>query len=95
MSTPEGKIKALVTKLLKAQANIYWFMPVQNGMGRATLDYVGWHHGLPFAVETKAPGKKPTARQELTIREMVAAGARVFVIDGDEGLRELEEWLKT
>jgi len=93
MATPEGKVKARISRLLSAQSNIYWFMPVQNGMGKATLDYVGWHHGLPFAIEAKAPGKAPTLRQEHTIGQMVAAGGRVFVIDGDTD--ELEEWLKT
>lgn len=91
--TPEGKVKARIKKILDAQIGMYYFMPVQNGMGQPSLDYVGWHHGLPFAIEAKAPGNTPTQRQEATIQKMVAAGARVFVIDGT--MDELEEWLRT
>jgi hypothetical protein len=93
MATPEGKVKARIKRVLDAQTGIYYFMPVQNGFGVATLDYVGWHHGLPFAIEAKADGKVPTPRQEATIEKMVAAGARVFVIDGSTDA--LEEWLRT
>jgi len=68
-------------------------MPVQNGMGKATLDYIGWQYGEAFAVEAKAPGKHLTPRQQNTVREMLAAGATVFVIDNDEELENLERWL--
>lgn len=92
MSTPEGKVKARVKNLLTAY-DAYWFCPVQNGMGDQALDFM--HVTIPgvpiFAVETKAPGKKPTVRQQRTIAEIRAAGGTVFVIDGD--LQELEEWL--
>ena len=93
MATPEGKVKARIKKVLEAQTKIYWFMPVQTGFGAKTLDYLGWHHGLPFAIEAKAEGQVPTLYQEATIARMEAAGARVFVIDGSTD--ELEEWLRT
>jgi hypothetical protein len=92
-TTPEGKIKARVKALLNYQPECYYHMPVQNGMGRPTLDFIGCLCGRFFAIETKAPGKKPTPRQLLTIEDMVTAGAKVFVIDGDEGLEELQLWL--
>jgi hypothetical protein len=90
VSTPEGKVKSQVKDVLKKYA-AYWHCPVQNGMGAPTLDFVGCHFGEFFAIETKAPGKKPTPRQELTMDEMKKAAAKVFVIDGDTS--ELEEWL--
>jgi hypothetical protein len=92
MPTPEGKVKERVKTLLK-QHGAYWHCPVQNGMGKPALDFM--HvlvRGRPCAIETKAPGKKPTARQLLTIAEIEAAGGLVFVIDGDTS--ELEEWLR-
>jgi len=92
LSTPESKTKDKVKKLLKAYG-AYWHCPVMNGMGAPTLDFVGCHYGDYFAVETKAPGKKPTPRQEITMAEMEKAGGRPFVVAGDEGLEELEEWL--
>ena len=90
MRTPEGIVKDKVKKVLK-RCGVYYHMPVVNGLGKPTLDFVGCADGGFFAIETKAPGKKPTPRQELTIAEMRAAGGKVFVIDGDT--TELEAWL--
>ena len=91
--TPEGKVKDKVKKLLK-EAGVYYHMPVQNGMGAPTLDFVGCHQGNFFAIETKAPGKKPTARQEQTIAEMRRSMAAVFVVDGtEETIAPLRAWL--
>lgn len=81
--TPEGKVKEIVKKALK-EAGAYYHMPVQNGMGKPTLDFVGCLSGLFFAIETKAEGGKLTLRQEETIKEMRAAGAAVFVVTGVE-----------
>jgi hypothetical protein len=68
-------------------------MPVPSGFGKSGLDYTGCHYGRFFAIETKAPGKRPTARQLTTIEQMRRAGAKVFVIDADEGLAELNDWI--
>ena len=92
-TTPEGKVKRKVSALLKQYApNLWYDMPVPGGYGNATLDYVGWLNGKAFAVETKAPGKKPTDRQKQTISRMQRAGAAVFVVDGDTS--ELHKWLE-
>lgn len=97
--TPEGRVKEQVKQiLLKYRSTTYWHMPVQNGMGAPTLDFVGCSMGRYFAIETKAPGGKPTPRQLLTIKEMRAAGGTVFIIDGTyaEGVHSyevLELWL--
>ena len=88
--TPEGRVKAKVKRVL-GKPGIYHHMPVQNGMGKPSLDFIGCAYGNFFAIETKAPGKKPTERQEITIAEIRAAGGKVFVIDGDT--TELESWL--
>lgn len=90
MATSEGRIKLAVKEILRNHG-AYWHMPVQNGMGAPTLDFICCFKGRYFAIETKAPGKKPTPRQEITISEIEKAGGRVFVIDGDYS--ELEEWL--
>lgn len=88
--TPEGRVKEQVKRVLKKHG-AYWHCPVQNGMGSPTLDFVGCYMGLFYAVETKAPGKKATPRQIMTINSMKKAGGICFVIDGD--CTELEEWL--
>jgi hypothetical protein len=90
--TPEGATKAKIDKVLKNYpGDVYYHKPVMNGMGVPTLDYVGCACGKFFAIEAKAPGKKPTARQEITMADMRAAGAKVFFCDGDT--TELEQWL--
>lgn len=93
MRTPEGKVKDKVIALLK-KYNTYYFMPVQTGYGAQTLDILGCCNGRFFSIETKAPGKKPTMKQILTIRNMLTANAKVFVIDGKaHQLERLETWL--
>lgn len=78
--TPEGKVKADVKKYLK-EHGAYFFMPVQSGYGAATLDFLVCLNGRFVAIETKAPGKKLTARQEAVAREIVIAGGRVHLLD--------------
>ena len=90
--TPEGKVKEQVKKLLK-QHGAYYHMPVQNGMGAPTLDFVGCFKGKFFAVETKAPGKKPTPRQELTMADMRKAGGMVFVVSDADSLTDVHAYL--
>ena len=92
MTTPEGKVKARVKKVLAAHG-AYWHCPVQNGMGAPSLDFVGCHRGRYFAVETKAGNKQMTPRQETTAEEIRAAKGLVFLVNDVEGLDILEEWL--
>lgn len=90
--TPEGKVKAKVKKLL-AEHGAYYHMPVQNGMGKPSLDFVGCHRGRFFAIETKAGNKGMTPRQETTAQEMVVTGGAVFLINEVHGLSTLQDWL--
>lgn len=77
----EERVKERVKKLLKKHG-CYFFMPVQSGFGAAALDFLGCHQGRFFAVETKAPGKHLTARQELIRQLIEAVGSEgiVFVV---------------
>src|SRR4051812_46617626 len=93
-NTPEGRIKKKIKLTLDKYYEIcYVYMPVPSGYGKTSLDYLGAVAGRAFAVEAKAPGKQPSPRQWLTIREMARGNVKVFVIDGDEGVAELDEWL--
>ena len=108
MSTPEGKVKDEVKKLLtkykiypakdagnfpKDAEGWYW-MPVKNSMGISGIpDVVGHYLGYFFSVETKAPKKKPTGFQALQIAAIAASGGAVFIVDGPESLKEFEVWL--
>ena len=96
--TPEGKIKEQVKALLKKH-NVWYYMPVSLGMGKHGVpDFVCCANsevesGLFFTIETKAPGKKPTALQEKCMAEIRQAGGMTFIVDGEESLKKVEEWL--
>lgn len=93
--TPEAKVKRAISKLL-SRYKVYSYMPVPYGYGPTTLDYLGCIRGKFFAVEAKAPGKKPTPLQNNTIERIRAAGGVAFVIDGVgcEGYLELCRFLE-
>lgn len=102
MSTPEGLVKSRVKRLLK-KYKVYQHWPVQTGYGAACLDCHACHNGRYFAIETKAPGRKPTPRQRFTMDEIEMTGGKVFVI-GEEwneetqdysGMAELGLWLES
>jgi hypothetical protein len=86
MPTPEKRIKDIVKRRLADEFNtlMYRFAPVQNGMGSPTLDVLYCVDGLWFWIETKAPGKEPTPRQDLTIAAIRAAGGICYVVDSAE-----------
>lgn len=92
--TPEGRVKEKVKKILK-EHGAYYFMPVQAGYGMPALDFHCCFRGRAFFIETKAAGKKPTPRQELTMKEIRKAHGVCFVIDGTpETYVHLKKWLK-
>jgi hypothetical protein len=92
--TPEGKVKAAVNKVLAKYKKLYRFMPVPGGYGESSLDYLLCVNGLFCAIETKAPGQKPTARQKFIAEKIIAAGGTVFIIDDVSATHELEAFLK-
>lgn len=84
--TPEGRTKDRVRAAIE-DAGAYFFMPVQQGFGRPTLDFLGARptDGKMFAVETKSKNHHPTARQKKIMRDMVRANVTVFIIDDENG----------
>lgn len=89
--TPEGKVKSWVKSDLKKLNRrkgyrVYSFWPVQTGMGASTLDSLHCINGRFVSIETKAPGKQMTDRQETVATDMHDAGAMVFVVDSKESL---------
>lgn len=94
--TPEGRVKEAVKKWLKAR-DIWYYMPVQNGMGVVGIpDFVCCWDGQFFAIETKAPGKRndTTPNQKLRLAEIADAGGISIVVDDVAQLDELEKDLK-
>lgn len=102
--TPEGKVKKMVNAVLGEFVKtvmidgfvvevMYVWWPVPSGFGASSLDCIICYYGHFIAIETKAPGKKPTPRQQLCAAQIRAAGGKVFVIDGESGCNMLRDHL--
>jgi len=98
MNTPEARVKNKIKKLLdRYEINIYYFMPVQMGLGSRTVDFLCCANGRFFAIEAKAKKGRTTRLQDVVMRRMRDAGGVTFVITGEddiEGFSELEEYLE-
>ena len=92
-TTPEGRVKKLVKDLLAEYPDLYQYWPVPAGFGPSSLDCIVCYRGQFIGIETKAPGKKPTARQDHCIAQMVAAGGKTYVVDSAAALQPLREYL--
>lgn len=96
-TTPEGKVKAAVRKILM-RLDIYHFMPPGMGLGRSGIpDIIGCYQGRFIAIECKAGKGKTTALQERELEWIKDAGGFTFVAREDnlEQLeKELQEWIK-
>jgi len=89
MRTPEGKLKDKVKAYLK-EKGAYYTMPVPSGYGMPMLDFVGCYKGKFFSIETKAPGKRPTPRQQQTLSDIQFKGGGFATwADSWEGLKPL------
>ncbi len=92
--TPEGKIKAKVRAILDATPMCYYDMPVPGGYGMSALDFNCCVRGQAVYIETKAdPSKTLSPRQRDCALRMLAAGAKVFIVAGPDGLQALRRYL--
>jgi hypothetical protein len=91
-TTPEGRIKARLTKLLK-QLNVWYFFPASGPMGRSGIpDVICIVDGLFIGIECKSdPSKKPTALQVRVGEEITQAGGAWFLIRSNEDIKQLGE----
>src|SRR6516164_4237640 len=96
--TPEGRVKDKIDAILAKYA-VYYFKPVQMGIGAAGLDYhcvvrVG-DTPVAFFIEAKREGGKTTARQEELINKLRRDfRCNVFLVDSPFALSMLDEWLR-
>jgi hypothetical protein len=94
-TTPEGKVKDAVKKILRDN-NIWFYMPVQTGYGVAGIpDFVCCvpPTGHFLAIETKAPGKRNQLRptQVKQIEAIQTARGWALVVDDPQQLAEFLE----
>ena len=94
MSTPEGKVKTQLVKMLK-EMKVWYFFPANNGFGKSGIpDIIAIVGGRFVGIECKAdPTKKPTELQKRCGEEIKEAGGLWFLIRSVEDLREVEECL--
>jgi hypothetical protein len=93
--TPEARTKQKINKLLDSyDGRIYKYMPVPGGYGKTTIDYLLCFDGLFIGIEAKAPGEKPTPRQNDVLADIRAAGGSTFVIDDDYSLEIFASFLR-
>lgn len=93
--TPESKVKQAIKKLLKDRG-VYFYMPVQNGMGVIGVpDFICCvpcaTGGRFLAIEAKAPGKRgnTTANQDAQIAAIQRSSGVAVVIDDPLQLEHL------
>jgi len=86
--TPEGAAKKDIKDWLD-KIGAYYFMPVQSGYGRRTVDFLVCWRGQFIAVEAKAPGKKATKFQQRVMLDITVAGGRAVCVDS---LDKLVDW---
>lgn len=89
-TTPEGKIKKAVTKLLR-ELGVWYFYPSSGPMGRIGIpDIIAICNGLFIGIECKAdPSKKPTALQVRVGEEITTAGGEWYLIRSIEDVNKL------
>lgn len=81
--TPEAKVKASVTKILK-EFGAYYFSPMTGGFGRSGVpDIIACYRGFFLAIECKAGKNKPTVLQEREMGKVNAAGGMAILINED------------
>lgn len=90
--TPEGKIKALIAKVL-AKHKCWSFMPVPTGFQAKSIDYLVCCKGWFIAIEAKAPGKTATQRQDYVLKLIREAGGLTYVIGTESGVKQLDKTL--
>ena len=91
-STPETKVKRVVTKYLK-EMGAYYFYPVTGGYGRSGVpDIIGCHKGKFFGIECKAGKGKTTALQQKNLEDIKTAGGFDWVVN-EENMHDTEEVL--
>ena len=92
-TTPEGKVKQAVRKLL-ATRGIWYYMPVAGPFSAHGIpDFVCVWGGRFLGIETKAPGKRAatTANQNRVLEEITAHGGLAVVVDH---VTQLETYLE-
>lgn len=94
-TTPEGRIKAKLDRMLKAEG-VWFYSPQAGPFGVAGIpDRVAIITGQFVGIECKADKtKKPTALQLKCMRDIEAAGGKCFVVYDDETIEIVRNYIR-
>jgi len=93
--TPEGITKNEIKGLLDSYGDkLYYFMPVQMGYGRRTVDFLICFRGLFIAIEAKRRGAGARKFQLRLLDQVRGAGGTARCIDWVQELRELLRFIE-
>lgn len=91
MSTiKESSIQSSIIKYLEAQGAEVFKPKTTTYSKKGTPDILGCFQGIFIAIETKAPGKRPTELQQLRIEQIRRAGGYAIATDN---LNEVKEFI--
>lgn len=76
----EKEVKQAIKQFFD-ERGIFYFMPVHNGLGKMTTDFIVCVNGHFLAIETKIGKNVPTNRQLLFLKSVVAAGGSAYVVN--------------
>ena len=94
MSTPEGKVKKLIKKILDDR-NAYYVTPVTGGFGNSGApDFLVCYRGRFIGIEAKAGKGKVTALQQDNINRINENGGTALVINESNIDTLVEEFRK-
>lgn len=92
--TSEKDVKDQVKKILK-RYGAWYTMPYQAGFSnRGVPDILACYQGKFIAIECKFGNRKPTALQEIQMKQIERAGGRMLLIN-EENIKEVERCLLT
>lgn len=90
----EANVLAALERRLKSLDGCVFIKVHGSPFQPAALDIVGCYRSVPFTVETKRPGGKPTPRQEALLIKWAGCGALTDVVDSSESASRFVETLR-
>jgi hypothetical protein len=94
MKTPEGTVKDGIKVVLDAKGtDLYYFMPVQQGFGKRTVDFLVCYKGMFLAIEAKRSGARAKKFQADLLETIRDAHGHGMVTDDARDVEKLLDYI--
>jgi len=95
MSTPEGRVKAKLDKVLKS-LDVWRYSPQAGPFGGSGVpDRLVLARGQLIGIECKADGtKKPTRLQEISMQQIAAHGGVCFLVYDEDTIQAVKSYIE-